>query len=984
MKSWPLILVILLLGLSAFIVLGTGNSTPTDDKTSPSIEEQGTPPVGGIGGDSHREPEAAGPIGRTDADMGPTDASMKPEAPNALPFSRPAAHLGMKLVDGEGKGVADATVSVHLTSSLTEIPGVDAELWSEQNKLHVDANGKLLADVPSDVGMHLRIKGPHWFGTQRQVQALSEGESVDLGEIALAPANSVTGVVRDASGAVVPGARVALEEANGAMWGDFERMDTKAEDDGSYAFEGVRRGRYQVTAYAQGYAKLILEAQDIDQVQGDFELNLTLERGKAVRGQVVDPEGQPIEGAKIYHISIEEPAFWGTAEWHPGLPSDEEGEPAAISDASGRFEVYGITDVGTHFLGARADGFGTGYADSVKMDAESVIPLPRHYVLSGKVLDGKGNPIEGASISMSLMEETETEHGWGNATSEEDGSYRFDPLPPGSWTLTLESAFGSITEQSVQLSEETEELDLVLPVQNPLLIKVVDQDGNPIQGVSVSLADSEGGHGHMHDEMMMLSSLSYAGNVSIDFGDFTAFGMGSQRAAVTDEDGIARFADLEAKRYKLHAEELGFADLQEDLDVTGAPQEEEVTMVEGGRLRLTLVDGAGSPVANVPVGLRTTQEGEDLQQRTTDSAGRAVWNNLEEGDYEVSYRANEASGWWWDNDESEDVGSDRPVVQVKSGKTTDRELTVGDLALLTVRVMRNGQPASDVKVHLREVTEEEHYYYGGSNNNGRPTDGRGEVELPPVDAGKYDIVVKGQKSSPATEQQVDLYVGPQTIDIELDGGEVRGSLMGTSGPLSGATVALTPYVEAGSVDAHRNMGLTVISYSSGAGGQPSLKFGKSGEQDTNTRSNSSGEYRFTDVPDGEWEVVARADGFGTWTSQPITMRGGQVVEMGDHRLFPGAIIRGRDHNHVPRGDDEDMFFGWGESVYLNDANGMMINLGMIDNDGNYLLEDLPEGTYTIRKGSFTSDPIELSAGAERRVDIPLEEPEEEVVEDKEQ
>ncbi|MGB0952094.1 MAG: carboxypeptidase regulatory-like domain-containing protein [Planctomycetota bacterium] len=984
MKSWPLILVILLLGLSAFIVLGTGSSTPTDSETSSSIEEAGTLPVGGIDGDSHREPEPAGAIGRTDAEVVPTDASMKADGPNALPFSRPAAHLGMKLVDGEGKGVADATVSVHLTTSLSEVPGVDAELWGEQNQLQVDTSGKLQAEVPSDVGMHLKIHGPHWFGTNRQVQALSAGEEVDLGEIALAPANLVTGMVRDASGAVIPGARVALEEANGAMWGDFERMDTKAEDDGSYAFQGVRRGRYQVTASAQGYAKLVLEAQDIDQVQGDFVLDLTLERGKAIRGQVVSPEGQPIEGAQIYHLSIDQPGFWGTAEWRPGLPSEEDVEPGAISDASGYFEVYGMTEEGTHYLGARAEGFGTGYAETVAIDSDAVIQLPRHYVLSGKVLDSNGNPIAGASLNMSILEETETEHGWGHAVSEEDGSYAFEPLPPGSWTLTLDSSFGEITDQAVQLSEETEALDLILPVQNPLHIRVVDQDGNPIQGVSVSLADSEGGHHGMHDEVSLLSSLSYAGDVSIDFGNFHAFGMGSQRTAVTDQEGIARFADLEAKRYKLHAEELGYADLQEDLDVTGTPQEEEVTMVQGGRLRLTLVDGAGAPVANVPVGLRTTQEGEDLQQRTTDSAGRAVWNNLEEADYEVSYRANEASGWWWDNDESEDVGSDRPVVQVKAGKTTDRELTVGDLALLTVRVTRNGQPASDVKVHLREITEEERYYYGGDHSNGRPTDGRGEVELPPVDAGKYDIVVKGQKSSPATEKKVDLYVGPQVIDVELDGGEVRGSLMGTNGPLAGATVALTPYQEPGSDGAHRNMGMTVISYSSGSDGRPSLKFGKSGEQDTNTRSNGSGAYRFTDVPDGEWQVVARADGFGTWSSQPITMRGGQVVEMGDHRLFPGAVIRGHDHNHVPRGDDEDMFFGWGESVYLNDGDGMMINLGMIDNNGDYVLEDLPEGTYTIRKGSFVSDPIELSAGAERRIDIPMEEPEEEVVEDKEQ
>jgi len=320
---------------------------------------------------------------------------------------------------------------------------------------------------------------------------------------------------------------------------------------------------------------------------------------------------------------------------------------------------------------------------------------------------------------------------------------------------------------------------------------------------------------------------------------------------------------------------------------------------------------------------------------------------------------------------------------VKAGKTTDRELTVGDLALLTVRVSRNGQPATDVKVHLREVNEESHYYYN-DDGNGRATDGRGEVELPPVEAGTYDIVVKGQKSSPATEQRAELYVGPQAIEISLDGGEVHGSLLGTAGPLSGATVALTPYVEPGSTADHRSMGsMTVVSYSE-SGGRPVMKFGRSGEQDTNTRSNSTGKYRFTDVPDGQWQVVARSEGYGTWTSGPIQMGGGQVVDMGDHRLFPGAVIRGHDENHVPENNGEEMFFGWGESVYLNDENGIMVNIGMIDEKGDYIIEDLPEGTYTIRKGRFRSDPIELSAGAERRIDIPLEEPEEKEEPQKEQ
>ena len=60
------------------------------------------------------------------------------------------------------------------------------------------------------------------------------------------------------------------------------------------------------------------------------------------------------------------------------------------------------------------------------------------------------------------------------------------------------------------------------------------------------------------------------------------------------------------------------------------------------------------------------------------------------------------------------------------------------------------------------------------------------------------------------------------------------------------------------------------------------------------------------------------------------------------------------------------------------------DLSMIDEQGDYLIEDLPEGTYLLRKDSWKSEPINLSAGEQTRIDIPLEEPEEEEEAKKEQ
>jgi len=61
---------------------------------------------------------------------------------------------------------------------------------------------------------------------------------------------SITGTVKDASGAVVSGAKVTLtNEGTGAA------LTTTTTSDGVYKFSPVRIGNYKIDATAQGYSK---------------------------------------------------------------------------------------------------------------------------------------------------------------------------------------------------------------------------------------------------------------------------------------------------------------------------------------------------------------------------------------------------------------------------------------------------------------------------------------------------------------------------------------------------------------------------------------------------------------------------------------------------------------------------------------------------------------------------------------------------------
>ena len=972
MKSWPLILVFLLLGLCAFIVLAPTEQIPMDDASANAEEIADTSTLSEPATNSTREFAAADALDRTEVASGPSEASLASSAPNALVFDRPAAILKMRLVDGDGVGVADAGIRVGLAS---RVPGIDWKEWKEQNLVHTDLDGKLMVDVPSNVGLRLNIEGSEWHEVGRNVQALAIGEEVNLGEIALAPANHMKGFVLGPDKTPIANANVFLEEASGSMWGNFGNKRATSDEDGAYSFEGVRRGRYEIKVHAQGFAPLKLDGQEVDQSKGVFELDLELEYGESTHGQIVDDEGSPIAGAHVFLVAFESNNYWG--DYRPPLPKEDS---EIVSDADGRFSLRGFSEDTNMLLGARAEGFGQAYAEEVKPNGNALIRLPRHYTVRGIVRDGNGNPVERARLNLTPLSPELDESDSIRAYSKEDGSYEFRPQAPGSWNLSLTSALGDLDAQPVQLNADLEPLDLELPVQNPLNIEVVDGDGLPLVGVQVGLKKPEQ-EGSRNNGMMSLGYISSGSRVNFR----SRMNSRSNINAKTDENGIAHFADLDAEKYKMSLRLLGYALLEEDLDITGVSQEESFTLENSGFLRVHLVNSNGEPVTHVQVGLRTTETGEDLAQKQTDDAGRAVWNDLKEGDYQVSYRANDTDGWWWDEEEDDELTPDESMVSIKAGETKELELVINDLALLTVIVTRHGMPAADVKVQLQEVKKDRHGW-GNDDDDGAPTDGRGAIVLPAVKAGTYDIVIKGRKASPATKERVELYVGPQTIDIALDGGEVRGSLMGTQGPLAGATVALVPYFDAADGDKQQaNRGISIMAFSMGDG-KPTIKVGKQGEDDTNTRSNTKGSYSFSDVPDGQWTIIARADGFGTWTSQPISVQAGQNVDLGSHRLFPGGEITGHDENWVPPSPEEaeNNWFGWGNQITLVDEKGETVSIAMLDDRGDFLFEDLPEGSYFIQAKQFKSEIIQLSPGGRVDRDIPLEQPEEEKEADKEQ
>ncbi|MBK9385215.1 MAG: carboxypeptidase regulatory-like domain-containing protein [Planctomycetes bacterium] len=375
-------------------------------------------------------------------------------------------------------------------------------------------------------------------------------------------------------------------DAGTSAGGIFEEQRSVAADaEGRYEFLGVWPGRYRVSAAHPEH--LAGEDRECALAPGDErEVDLILPRGAKVAGTVFDLEGRPAENVAVIAVR----------------GGDE--QQRAQTDASGRFAMVGFSPGELDLVANAEDGGNAALRGLFLANGSELVDLSLRLGagagLFGRVVDGRGAPIPGASI---LLHSTLASSAHVSAESAADGSYRVERALRGEHRLFVQANGYLPFEMEGLMLDGLLRRDITLERGATLHGTIYGPDGEPLAGALIFLF-----HGDEEDQ----SSADEAGRFR-----FLGLHPGSLQVYVRAEDYSS---SVRASR------ELSLGE-----DVVGF----DLRLVPSGVLRGIVRDAAGKPVAGIEVNGETEPGGQGRREATTASDGRFELRALYPDHYRV-------------------------------------------------------------------------------------------------------------------------------------------------------------------------------------------------------------------------------------------------------------------------------------------------------------------------------------------------------------
>jgi hypothetical protein len=453
---------------------------------------------------------------------------------------------------------------------------------------------------------------------------------------------AIAGTVVDPTGAVVPGARVALELDQAASIAQRQRgtlTEVLADAEGAFLMDGLAAGTHELRASADGYASCAPFGVEVNTGETTADVVLTLRRGGTLEGRAFLDDGSPAAG----HLVILQPLPTQFAQLISTIDSEGEFEFTLLEP--GTWQVIAMPDQRENDQGAGGGaamasvlgGMKIAMVDIVDGETTTVVlgePPPSPLDLTVRVTSA-GDAVPGAIVSL-LPQGTKGKavmSGLVMKVTDGEGACVLRLAGGGEYLATVQLLAGAGEQTSVEypinvpkdVSEHT--LEFELP-GGSIAGRVTNADGEPLGKCRVTVTVDDG--------------VAYGSVVG-----------GGYVETSTGADGRYEVRHLRAGTYSVSAGGAAFAGLSGDEPVGGRVVLSGLALGEGARLEGVdfelapaaqlvgrVVDAGGTPINGASVFVRAASGAvvDRLTFVTTDASGRFEYTGLAPGDYTASAR----------------------------------------------------------------------------------------------------------------------------------------------------------------------------------------------------------------------------------------------------------------------------------------------------------------------------------------------------------
>ncbi len=317
-------------------------------------------------------------------------------------------------------------------------------------------------------------------------------------------------------GAAVAGATVELRSS--LLWSGVTGAD------GVATLRGVGPTWAPLSVSAPGYAPAAVIASTAGDPAVPARIAVTLGRGAAVAGRVIDDAGKTVAGARVTAAMASEP-----------FPVVDPRRDGVTSGADGTFTLPALA-AGTYRLTASDASHAATTSTPITLDGASPrrgveLVLTTGGVMTGLVIDGAGQPVAAADVQVV----THGNVGWRprrQAFTGDDGRFTIDGLPRRAVEVVAWHPSGASAIVAADLTTTREQsLTLKLDVTGAIEGRVVDSAGEVVGDAQV------------------MAEPVWSGGLA----DRAAWQVRGIQEAVSDAGGHFRFAGLPGGDYRVRA-----------------------------------------------------------------------------------------------------------------------------------------------------------------------------------------------------------------------------------------------------------------------------------------------------------------------------------------------------------------------------------------------------------------------------------------------